>query len=73
MKIRGVKVNRRRKALEIAVARRRLTFPFARLKPSPTAKDPLVTAIVDRELGSEGITYVLKSGQEGTVHVEDVL
>lgn len=30
-------------------------------------------ASVDRELDSEGFTYRLRSGREGTVHVEDVL
>lgn len=28
---------------------------------------------MDREIAREGFTYVLVSGQEGTVHVEDVL
>ena len=28
---------------------------------------------VDRELGCEGFTYVLKSGREGSVHIEQVL
>ena len=30
-------------------------------------------AFVDRELGSEGFSFVLRSGREGTVHVEQVL
>jgi len=28
---------------------------------------------VDREIGNEGFTYVLESGAEGTVHVDQVL
>jgi hypothetical protein len=28
---------------------------------------------VDKELGREGFTYVLESGKEGTVHIEQVL
>jgi hypothetical protein len=28
---------------------------------------------VDQELGSEGFTYILESGKQGTVHVEQVL
>ncbi len=73
MKIRTVKANNRRKAFEVTVRGRRLVFPFARLEVQPTADDPLGKVFVDKELGSEGFTYVLGSGREGTVHVEDVL
>ena len=74
MKIRGVKANNRRKAFEVMVAGKRLLFPFAQLpEVRPTADDPIANVYVDRELGAEGFTYALKSGQEGTVHVEDVL
>jgi hypothetical protein len=48
-------------------------FPFARLATQPTAADPLVKVFVDPELGAEGFTYVLKSGRENTVHVDEVL
>ncbi len=41
--------------------------------PDTTAEDPIAHVSVDRELGAEGFTYALRSGQEGTVHVEDVL
>jgi hypothetical protein len=52
---------------------KRLLFPFAQLEIPPTPDDPITTVYVDRELGGEGFTYVLGSGREGTVHVEDVL
>lgn len=73
MKIRSVKANNRRKAFEATVAGKRLAFPFAQLEVQPTADDPIANVYVDRELGGEGFTYVLKSGREGTVHVENVL
>ena len=73
MKIRSVKANNRRKAFEVTTANNRLIFPFARLEAQPTADDPIAKVFVDKELGSEGFTYVLRSGQEGTVHIEDVL
>jgi hypothetical protein len=73
MKIRSVRTNQRRKAFEVVVGGKRLMFPFARLEIQPTADDPLVKIFVDRELGAEGFTYLLASGREGTVHVEDVL
>ncbi len=73
MKIRSVKANNRRKAFEITAAKKRLVFPFTKLEVPPTADDPIANVHIDRELGGEGFTYVLKSGREGTVHVEHVL
>ena len=73
MKIRSVKANNRRKAFEVTAAKKRLVFPFARLEVPPTSHDPIARVFVDQELGAEGFTYVLQSGREGTVHIEDVL
>jgi hypothetical protein len=73
MKIRQVSANNRRKAFELTAAKRRLLFPFSRLEVQPTSDDPVAKVFVDLELGSEGFTYVLQSGREGTVHIEDVL
>ncbi len=73
MKIRSVKTNIRRKAFEVTAAGKRLVFPFARLEVQPTPDDPIAKVYVDRELGAEGFTYILKSGREGTVHIEEVL
>jgi len=73
MKIGSVKANNRRKAFEVTVAGKRVVFPFAQLEVPPTADDPIAKVYVDRELGAEGFTYVLNSGREGTVHVEEVL
>ncbi len=73
MKIRSVKANNRRKAFEVTAAKKRLMFPFSQLDVPPTPDDPIANVYVDRELGGEGFTYVLRSGREGTVHIEDVL
>jgi hypothetical protein len=73
MKIRSVKANNRRKVFEVTAAKKRLLFPFARLEIRPTPDDPIATVVVDQELGAEALTYVLRSGREGTVHIEDVL
>lgn len=48
-------------------------YPFARLKPRPSPADRIRTIHVDRELGSEAVTYTLASGREGTVHIEQIL
>jgi hypothetical protein len=73
VKIRKVGVNTRRKVVELTVGKRRLVYPFSRLRPKPSADDPIVDIHVDREIGSEGVTYTLASRREGTVHVEQVL
>jgi hypothetical protein len=73
VKIRSVKHNNRKKVFEIKVGTRTLTFPYSHALPQPTAHDPVRRVAVDKELGREGFTYVLESGREGTVHVEQVL
>ena len=73
MKIRAVRINNRRKAFEVRTSNRTLLMPFAKVEPRPTPVDPAAKAFVDKELGSEGFGYVLQSGREGTVHVEQVL
>ena len=73
MKIRGVSLNNRRKAFEVKTPTKALLFPYAKLDPPLTPDDSVVRVFVDKELGQEGFTYVLKSGREGTVHIEQVL
>jgi hypothetical protein len=73
MKIRRVTVNNRRKVFDVTLPGKRLAFPFARLEVRPTPEDPIRHVVVDRELGAEGFTYVLQSGREGSVHVDQVL
>ena len=73
MKIRGVRINNRRKAFEVRTSSRRMLLPFAKVAPKPTAADPVVQVFVDKEIGSEGFGYVLRSGRAGTAHVEQVL
>lgn len=74
MKIRAVSSNNRKKAFEIETeAGTVLPFPYASADPMPDREDPIVRAYVDPELGEEGFSYLLRSGREGTVHVEQVL
>lgn len=73
MKIRSVKHNNRKKAFEIKTHNRTLQFPYSKLDLQPSGRDPIDRAYVDKELASEGFTYVLKSGTSGTVHIEQVL
>ena len=73
MKIRSVKTNNRKKTFEVRTHSRTLSFPYIKAEPRPTAIDPVDRVTVDRELAREGFTYVLKSGEEGTIHIEQVL
>jgi hypothetical protein len=73
VRIRGVRINSRRKAFEIRASTRSFLMPFVKVDPKPTAANPVVRVYVDREIGSEGFGYVLRSGREGTVHIEQVL
>jgi predicted XRE-type DNA-binding protein len=73
MKIRTVAANNRKKVFEVKTSTRTLVLPYAKLDPQPTVQDPLARVVVDQELDREGFTYILTSGLEGTVHLEQVL
>ena len=73
MKIRSVTANTRRRAFEVQTSTKRLLLPFVKVAPQPTTKDSISRLFVDKELGREGFTYILRSGKEGSVHVEQVL
>ncbi len=73
MKIRSVTYNNRKKAFEVKTAHKVFQFPYSKTEPTPNASDPLSSVAVDKELGREGFTYALESGQEGTVHIDQVL
>lgn len=73
MTIRSVRANNHKKAFEVRVGTRIYWYPFARLDVRPATGNPIVRVAIDPELGREAFTYVLKSGVEGTVHVDQVL
>jgi predicted XRE-type DNA-binding protein len=74
VKIRRVTVNNRKAQVELMVRSGDVyPVPFSRLDPRPTPADRLCNAYVDRELANEAVTYVLESGAEGVVHIEQAL
>ncbi len=73
MKIRSVSHNNRKKAFEVKTSTRTFLLPYAKVSPAPTRDNGIARIFVDPELGREGFTYVLESGKEGTVHIEQVL
>ena len=73
MKIRALKYNNRKKAFEIKTSTRSLQFPYSKVEPRPTVGDPVRQVFVDKELGNEAFIFILESGKEGIVHIEQVL
>ena len=73
MKVRSVTWNNRRRSFEVRTHGKSYSMPFARTDPKPTADDPVERAFPDAEIAREAFTYVLRSGREGTVHVDQVM
>ena len=73
MKIRSVKHNNRKKAFEVKTASATYQIPYARVGLQPRTTDRIARTFVDTELAREGFTYVLQSGSQGTVHMDQVL
>ncbi len=73
MKILSVKANNRRKSFEVHSRSKDFVFPFAKCVPPPSSTDGVRHVSVDQELAREAFTYVLNSGREGTVHIDQVL
>ena len=74
MKIRRATVNNRKAQLELTAGSGKVfPVPYARLDPRPTPKNRIREAYVDKELGREAVTYVLESGDEGSVHIDHAL
>ena len=74
MKVRSASVNARKRHVEL-VARAGVVypFPFSRMEPRPSGKDPITRIFVDRELACEGVSFVLASGAEGCVLLDQAL
>jgi hypothetical protein len=73
MKIRRVSANNRKKAFEVKTSSQVLLFPYSKADPRPSPTNGVAKVVVDAELAREAFTYVLASGREGTVHIDQVL
>ncbi|MDO8518703.1 MAG: hypothetical protein Q7T11_00895 [Deltaproteobacteria bacterium] len=73
MKIKKVQVNNSKKCLEVATTKAKWALPFAKLRLIPTPENRIKTIYVDKELGNEGITYTLESGEEDSVPLDAFL
>ena len=74
MKISRVSINNRRKEFSIVThAGAVYSYPYMEATPQPDSENRVRVVYVDEELGSEAITYVLNSGDEGSIHIDQVL
>lgn len=74
MKIRRVEANNRKGEFRVVTGSGAVyVFPYARAEPRPESANKVEAVVADRELANEAFTYVLESGDEGTVHLEQVL
>jgi hypothetical protein len=72
-KILSVTADSLQKVFAVKTPKENFELPYAKLGVPPSPENRIVELYVDEELGCEGFTYRLESGQEGTVHVDQVL
>lgn len=74
MKIRSVRFNNRKREFSLVTRSGvEYVFPYSEAVPGPETGNRVDEIYVDKELGSEAFSYILESGDEGTIHIEQVL
>ena len=74
MKIRNVEANNRKAEFRVVTySGKAYVFPYVKAHPQPASDDKVADAYVDQELAKEAFTYVLESGDEGSIHLDQVL
>ena len=73
MKIRTVTFNNHKKSFEVATDSESFLFPYVKADPAPAPGDRVAQVRVDDELAREAFVFSVGSGQETTVHIEQVL
>ncbi len=74
MKIRSATSNNRRHEFTVVTrSGATYTFPYSEAEPCPGLEDRIAEVFVDKELGNEAFTYILESGEGGSIHIEHVL
>lgn len=59
--------------MEIDTKKGHFRLPFSKLHLIPSTENRIESIFIDKEVGSEAITYILKSGQQDTVHLDAFL
>ena len=74
MKIRSVECNNQKKTFEVTTfSGRKFSYPYTKVSPSPDLENQVYEVYPDVDFGKEAFTYVLESGDEGTVHIDHLL
>ena len=74
MKIRKIETNNRKGEFRIITySGDSYPFPYVKADPQPESANGVADVVADRELDKEAFTYTLESGDEGTVHLDQVL
>ncbi|MFQ5660534.1 MAG: hypothetical protein ACE5GZ_08905 [Gammaproteobacteria bacterium] len=74
MKIRTVTSHNRKREFSVTIRSGVIySFPYSETEPQPSTDDRIDEVFVDKEMGNEAFTYILESGKEGSVHIEQVL
>ena len=74
MKIRNVEMNNRKNEFTVTTRSGSVyVFPYSKADPCPKPDKRIKKLFVDKELGNEAFTYLLESGEEGSIHIEQVL
>jgi predicted XRE-type DNA-binding protein len=73
MKIRKITFNNHKKSFAVSTSDKTFPFPYAQLELQPTPADRITGIRIEKELANEAFTYVLESGKEGTIHIDQVL
>jgi hypothetical protein len=74
VKIRNVKSNNRKREFSVVTySGAEYFYPYSKADPTPSAGNRVEEVFVDKEIGKEAFTYGLESGDEGTVHIEQLL
>ncbi len=67
MKIKRARFNNRKKVFVAECARGAFELPYAKVEPMPEKGNLVSDLFIDDELGRDGFVYTLRSGETGTV------
>lgn len=74
MKIRNVEMNNRKNEFTVTTRSGSVyVFPYSKADPYPKSDNRIKKLFVDKDFASEAFTYLLESGEEGSIHIEQIL
>lgn len=74
MKIRNVEMNNRKNEFTVTTRSGSVyVFPYSKADPYPKSDNRIKKLFVDKDFANEAFTYLLESGEEGSIHIEQIL